>query len=95
MSENNNQPKHNLAITGFVLGIVSIFTVIMLILGIDNMNDDNGGILFALSIYSAIPSIICSIIAKSKQNTENYPNLGLLFSAISIIILIIFIAANS
>ncbi len=95
MSENNNQPKHTLAITGLTLGIISIFTSIMLILGIDNMNDNNGGILLALSMYSAIPSIICSAIAKIKHNTEKHPTIGLLLSIISIIILIIFIAANS
>lgn len=96
MSENKNQPKHTLAIIALILGIIAIFTLIITVSGADNMNTDtNGSVLFGLSMYSSVASIVCSVIAKKAKNTEIYPTIGLALGIISIIVIIFFIAANS
>lgn len=91
----NKQPKHTLSVVSAVLGIISVFTSILLIGNSDGMRENNASIFLGLSIYTALPAIICSLVAKRGKNSEIFSTLGLIGGAISAILLFIFIAANS
>ena len=93
---NNNSPKHKLAVIGFSLSAISIlFSIILLSVTSQRYYSENQASLFmVLSMYTSLPGIICSAIAKYKKNTEIFSILGIVVGIVSAILIIGAIASG-
>lgn len=87
---NSNSPKHKLALIGFSLSAVSIlFSIILLAISSKIYYSENQASLFmGLALYTSLPGIICSAIAKLKKNTEFFSILGIVVGIVSVILII-------
>ena len=85
---NSNSPKHKLAVIGFSLSAISIlFSIILLSISSKiYYSEDQASIFMALALYTALPGIICSAIARYKKNTEIFSILGIVVSIVSAIL---------
>lgn len=88
----NKQPKHMLAIIGFLL---SIFAIVSSFVGYNiltdalDSNNDSAFRLFSLAFYSSVAAIISSFVAKKHNNKEIYNTLALVIAFVAIAIIII------
>ena len=91
---NKNSPKHTLSVVGFVFSVISVlFAILMLSLVSDTYYSENQASGFmGVALYTALPGIICSSIARFKKNTEFFSIIGIIAGIISIVIVVITIA---
>ncbi len=85
---NNNR---TLAITGFVFSIISIVLCIILafIVAESTYSDNKASVFMELALYTALPGIICSTVARLKKNTEYFSFFGIIIGTISIAMIFI------
>ena len=87
----NKQPKHTLALIGFLLSIIAIvfsfFCYNILTDSID-VNNDSAFVPFILVLVSSISAIISSVVAKKFKNKEIFSTLGIVIAFVAIIIIL-------
>ena len=89
--DENKQPKHRLAVTGFLLSIIAIvFSFFCYNILTDSVDVNNGSafVPFILVLASSISAIISSVIAKKHNNKEIYSTLGIVIAFVAIIIIL-------
>ena len=88
----NKQPKHILAVIGFILSIIAIifsFFGYNILTDVLDSNNDSATALLSLASYSSYAAIISSAIAKKHKNTEIYSTLGIVIAVVALVIIII------
>ena len=90
--DDKKQPKHILAVIGFILAIIaSIFAFFgynILTDSLDSNNDSASALLFVAS-YGSIGAIISSAIAKKHKNSEIFGTLGIAIAVVALAIIIL------
>ena len=93
----NSSPKHTLAVTGFAFSIISIlFSIILLSVSTKSYYSENqASFLLGLAMYTGLPGIICSAIARIKKNTEYFSIAGIVVGIVSVILIFAVLAGGA
>lgn len=87
----NKQPKHKLAVIGFLLSIIAIvfsFFCYSILTDSVDVNNSSAFVPFVIVLISSISAIISSVVAKKFKNNEIFSTLGMIIAFVAIIIVL-------